>query len=77
MPDTPEREMAAGVPRPSVDLSVSPVPSPCVSVCRMNPDSGWCEGCGRTIDEIAQWSSMSDEARRAIWAQLAGRLQHA
>jgi predicted Fe-S protein YdhL (DUF1289 family) len=52
------------------DLSVSPVPSPCVSVCRIDPQSGWCEGCARTIDEIAQWSVMSDDARRAVWAQL-------
>jgi predicted Fe-S protein YdhL (DUF1289 family) len=69
--------MPAGLKRPNVDLAATPVPSPCVSICRMNPHSGWCEGCGRTIDEIAQWSSMSDEARRTVWAQLAQRLQHA
>jgi predicted Fe-S protein YdhL (DUF1289 family) len=67
--------MTAGMPR-EVDLSATPVPSPCVSICRMNPDSGWCEGCGRTIDEIAQWGAMSDDARRAVWGQLAQRLQH-
>jgi predicted Fe-S protein YdhL (DUF1289 family) len=68
--------MTTRIPR-DADLSATPVPSPCVSICRMNPDSGWCEGCGRTIDEIARWSSMSDDARRAVWAQLARRLQHA
>ena len=33
-----------------------PVPSPCISVCRMDAASGLCEGCLRTLDEIAAWS---------------------
>ena len=32
-----------------------PVPSPCISVCRMDAVTGWCEGCFRTLDEIAGW----------------------
>ncbi|MBC8118575.1 MAG: DUF1289 domain-containing protein [Burkholderiaceae bacterium] len=46
------------------------VPSPCVSVCNMNADTGWCEGCHRTIDEIARWSRMSDAEKSAVWTQL-------
>jgi predicted Fe-S protein YdhL (DUF1289 family) len=49
------------------------VPSPCISVCRMDPRTGWCEGCLRTIDEIARWSAMDDDARRAVWAELTRR----
>ncbi|MBS0467180.1 MAG: DUF1289 domain-containing protein [Proteobacteria bacterium] len=45
------------------------LPSPCVSVCRMTPDGGHCEGCFRTLDEIARWSQAGHAARRAIWAQ--------
>lgn len=48
------------------------VPSPCVSICRMDAASGLCEGCCRTIDEIAAWSQMDDEDKRAVW-QLIGR----
>lgn len=48
----------------------SPVPSPCVNVCRMNAHTGWCEGCWRTIDEIAAWSTMSDEDKLTVWARL-------
>jgi uncharacterized protein len=51
----------------------SPVPSPCVNVCRMDDASGWCQGCLRTLDEIAGWSQLGDEARRAIWARLPQR----
>ncbi|HUG23448.1 DUF1289 domain-containing protein [Piscinibacter sp.] len=54
-----------------------PVPSPCTSVCRMNAATGWCEGCYRTIDEIAAWSRMEDPAKRAVWALLEDRRSHA
>jgi len=49
------------------------VPSPCVSVCRMNPDTQYCEGCLRTLEEIAAWSRMDDGGKRAIWGMIAAR----
>ena len=49
------------------------VPSPCISVCRMDARSGWCEGCLRTIDEIAGWSVMDDEQKRRVWQLLPQR----
>lgn len=49
------------------------VPSPCISVCRMNERSGWCEGCLRTLDEIAAWSTLDDAAKRAVWKLLPAR----
>jgi predicted Fe-S protein YdhL (DUF1289 family) len=33
----------------------------------MSPATGLCEGCLRTIDEIAAWSTLSDEAKSAVW----------
>ncbi|HYT85807.1 MAG TPA: DUF1289 domain-containing protein [Burkholderiales bacterium] len=49
------------------------VQSPCNNVCRMNPDSGLCEGCLRTLDEIAAWSGLSNDEKRAVLAQLPAR----
>jgi hypothetical protein len=49
------------------------VASPCIDVCRMDGATGWCEGCLRTIDEIAAWASLDDEARREIWVDLGRR----
>lgn len=43
------------------------VPSPCVNVCRMDAASGLCSGCWRTIDEIAAWSTLDDDAKRQVW----------
>ena len=53
---------------------VSPVPSPCRSICKMDAASGYCEGCLRTIQEIAGWSQADDEARRDVWSQLPARV---
>ena len=49
------------------------VPSPCISVCRMDAVTGLCEGCFRTLDEIACWGMASDQERRATWQQLVQR----
>ncbi|APA85983.1 DUF1289 domain-containing protein [Paraburkholderia sprentiae WSM5005] len=49
------------------------VPSPCISVCRMDASTGWCEGCLRTIDEIAGWSTLDDDAKRAVWDAIEAR----
>ena len=51
----------------------SPVPSPCISICVMDPVRGLCTGCQRTLDEIAVWSILDDEEKRAVWVQLAAR----
>jgi predicted Fe-S protein YdhL (DUF1289 family) len=39
----------------------------------MTPDSGHCEGCWRTLDEIGEWAAASNARRRAIWAALLRR----
>jgi predicted Fe-S protein YdhL (DUF1289 family) len=54
----------------------TPVPSPCISVCRMNPASGLCDGCLRTLDEIAAWGSMSEDGKREVWLRIEQRSQH-
>ena len=49
--------------------------SPCISVCRMRESDCLCEGCWRTLDEIALWAQMGDAQKRAVWAELAQRAQ--
>jgi len=50
-----------------------PVVSPCISICRMDSSSGLCEGCLRTIDEIACWAGMSEDQKRALLEALSVR----
>jgi predicted Fe-S protein YdhL (DUF1289 family) len=46
------------------------VASPCISVCRIDPATGYCEGCLRTLDEIAAWGTLPDEGKHGILAAL-------
>ncbi|HEX7639864.1 MAG TPA: DUF1289 domain-containing protein [Burkholderiaceae bacterium] len=54
-------------------METTPVPSPCVNICQVDPASGLCVGCRRTLDEIAAWSRLDDAAKRVVWLQLPGR----
>lgn len=52
-----------------------PVASPCISVCVLDPaGSGICTGCGRSLDEIAAWTDLTNTERRAVIARLPQRL---
>ena len=52
---------------------VSEIPSPCIGVCRLDPDSGLCAGCLRTLAEIAAWPAAGDDERLAIVQRLRTR----
>ena len=49
------------------------LPSPCISVCQLDRDSGQCVGCYRTGAEIAAWRSMSLDAQRDLLEVLRDR----
>jgi uncharacterized protein len=49
------------------------VASPCIDVCRMDAASGYCEGCQRSLEEIASWSAYGPAEKRAVLAQLPAR----
>jgi len=49
------------------------IPSPCVSICRMDAATGLCEGCWRTLDEIAAWSALDAQGKRAVWQRIGER----
>jgi len=50
-----------------------PFNSPCTDVCAIDDDTGWCIGCGRTMNEIATWATMGDAARTKVLAELDAR----
>jgi predicted Fe-S protein YdhL (DUF1289 family) len=39
----------------------------------MDEPTGWCKGCLRTLDEIAWWSQLDDDDKRAVWQLLPRR----
>ena len=53
------------------------VPSPCISVCRMDAVTGFCEGCFRSLDEIAAWGMAPEHEKRRVWTLLVERARQA
>jgi predicted Fe-S protein YdhL (DUF1289 family) len=49
------------------------IETPCIAVCMIDPKSGLCFGCGRTLPEIARWHRIDSAERRAIMAELPAR----
>jgi prolyl-tRNA editing enzyme YbaK/EbsC (Cys-tRNA(Pro) deacylase)/predicted Fe-S protein YdhL (DUF1289 family) len=69
-------QMAAGalvVQRSPAGASIA---SPCISVCRIQAESGLCEGCFRTIPEITAWSRADEADKRHIWGVIAQRVEN-
>lgn len=50
-----------------------PVPSPCISLCVMDGQRRYCQGCQRTLGEIASWGALTNEEKRAVLAMLPTR----
>lgn len=44
--------------------------SPCEKICVIDPVTRTCSGCGRTLEEIANWTRYSDAERARIMARL-------
>jgi predicted Fe-S protein YdhL (DUF1289 family) len=49
--------------------------SPCILICSIDIQTGYCFGCGRTRDEIAGWIDYSDLERQAVMEALPSRLE--
>ena len=49
------------------------IDSPCVNVCQMNPFTGLCRGCFRTLDEIAGWLDLSVSEKLEVLKRLDDR----
>ncbi|MCG8544129.1 MAG: DUF1289 domain-containing protein [Alphaproteobacteria bacterium] len=51
--------------------SSSPYPTtPCVAVCQIDPEHGFCLGCYRTLKEIARWGKITESERQALLPEL-------
>ena len=63
---------------PMDDTAIRPDPlrarplSPCVNICTLD-DAEVCTGCMRTLDEIADWATLTPEAQWRIVGELPRR----
>ncbi|HTU30755.1 MAG TPA: DUF1289 domain-containing protein [Solirubrobacteraceae bacterium] len=49
------------------------VESPCIGVCVIDEATGLCEGCLRTLEEVAIWGSSTAAQRRQVLARIEAR----
>ncbi|MGA8970912.1 MAG: DUF1289 domain-containing protein [Pseudolabrys sp.] len=50
------------------------IETPCVKICTLDARIGLCLGCGRTVDEITRWATMSATERTQLMRELPSRL---
>ena len=51
----------------------TPIKSPCIKICVVDPATGWCEGCFRTMAEIGSWMRYSAAERDQVMRTLSAR----
>lgn len=51
--------------------------TPCIKLCVIEPRSGLCFGCGRSLAEIGRWGGLPREERLRIMALLPQRMAEA
>jgi len=56
-------------------VPIQSIETPCVNICVIDDGAGWCVGCGRTLDEIAGWSSGNPAWRRDVMMMLPERMR--
>ena len=49
------------------------IESPCISVCQIDGDSGYCLGCWRTLEEVSRWRGFTEDEKRDVLDQLCDR----
>jgi uncharacterized protein len=51
-----------------------PIETPCVKICVVDPETGFCIGCGRTRGEIGAWIGLSPTERHTLMDALPERM---
>ena len=56
------------------DSRIPDIETPCVKICVVEPETGFCIGCGRTRMEIGAWIGLSPAERRSVMTALPERV---
>lgn len=44
--------------------------TPCIAICSTSQGDPLCKGCGRTFDEVQNWTVMSPSEKRVTWRRI-------
>ena len=47
--------------------------SPCINICVIDAETGFCSGCFRTIEEISGWQRLTPEQKLDLLHELTDR----
>jgi predicted Fe-S protein YdhL (DUF1289 family) len=61
----------------ALTVAMTRASTPCIKVCLLDPETGLCEGCGRSREEIARWLRYTEDERLRIMAELPARMRRA
>ena len=50
------------------------IKSPCLDICKIDPESNFCIGCRRDIKEISNWINMNDDEKKNLLLRLKDRI---
>jgi predicted Fe-S protein YdhL (DUF1289 family) len=53
-----------------MDWYASTPDAPCIAICSTSQGDAVCKGCGRTFDEVQQWTALSPADKRAVWRRI-------
>ena len=53
---------------------ITMIQSPCIDICLIDPRTQLCGGCGRTLEEVAAWSTLSHAQRDTVMQALPARM---
>jgi predicted Fe-S protein YdhL (DUF1289 family) len=44
--------------------------APCIAICSTSQGDTECKGCGRTFDEVQDWTAYTPAQKRAVWRRI-------
>ncbi len=44
--------------------------APCIAICSTSQGDAVCKGCGRSFDEVRDWTAMSPGQKRTVWRRI-------
>jgi predicted Fe-S protein YdhL (DUF1289 family) len=44
--------------------------APCIAICSTSQGDAECKGCGRSFDEVQDWTAYTPAQKRAVWRRI-------
>ena len=64
----------ATMPRPAAEAWLawyaSTPDAPCIAICSTSQGDAQCKGCGRSFDEVQDWTAYTPAQKRSVWRRI-------